>query len=102
MTTPMTRDEIVELMARAVSSTECASANIVLDAQLATEEVQAIVQSILRALEAAGCQIVQGEPVAWMYDMPSDGSLIVHWERQEDRTNDGWTETPLYAGKVQP
>jgi hypothetical protein len=56
----MTRDEIVELMARAVSATECAGANIVLDAQLATEEVQAIANAILRAIEAAGCQIVQG------------------------------------------
>ena len=56
-------------------------------------------KSILRALEAAGCQIVQGEPVAWCY-VNTDGECE---QIDYGSTNPGDDcFTPLFAGKVQP
>jgi hypothetical protein len=58
-------------------------------------------KSILRALEAAGCQIVQGEPDSWLY-RKHDRFAEPFAERHPELVEQGWTETPLFAGKVQP
>ena len=137
MTTPLNRDEIVELMARAIAQSdgldfdevcgvdadpdngECDSGTCVAahfeehDASYARSIYRSQAQAALRALEAAGCQIVQGEPVGYLHTM--------HMElKQEHRRfsevgdnpfgkagldyDDSYlvTITPLFAGKVQP
>ena len=100
MTTPLNRDEIVEVMARDMEKTLSYEVERdVLACDLTREEQRKVASAALRALEAAGCQIVQGEPVAWRYDGPT---VLILWGRQPDRVADGWTETPLFAGKVQP
>jgi len=88
MTTPMTRDEIVELMANIVGQHSFTPYTIVTD--------------ILNTLEAAGCQIVQGEPVAYYYEHPYQGMEFSSFPLDEPSRARGWAETPLFAGKVQP
>ena len=91
MTTPMTRDELVKLMI----------ANDAFLGELPDVQSHTILQAALRALEAAGCQIVQGEPEYWHYQRgPTEGRIRIY--RDPHLVDTGWTETPLYAGKVQP
>ena len=105
LTTPMTRDEIeravtvcpqcegegsyadgLDEAACTTDCTRCRTNGWIID---------------LRALEAAGCQIVQGEPEYWHYQRgPTEGRIRIY--RDPHLVDAGWTETPLYAGKVQP
>ena len=102
MTTPMTRDDIVELMARGT----CTSGGLDPDFVMANDGPRwryyvPLVEESLSALEAAGCQIVQGEPTYWHYGRgPLEGKIRLFSDPHLVDT--GWTETPLYAGKVQP
>jgi len=105
MTTPLNRDEIMELMARNI----CLEAGRMGDTEAVERNrmeadwprhVHTALQA-LRALEAAGCQIVQGEPVGFVYAFGEIKDLISHKARP-DLVTVGWTETPLFAGKVQP
>ena len=103
MTTPMTRDEIVELMARekakyagydpdetweefdrnaAATDFMCGGVpdDEIFPRYIRWKEYAAECDAILRALEAAGCQIVQGEPVAkaevaWLVEFPESGDF---------------------------
>ena len=62
MTTPTTRDEIVELMARTVAPFVCRPVHNGDCDDVAAGQAHAnyVTNTLLRALEAAGCQIVRG------------------------------------------
>jgi len=104
MTTPMTRDEIVELMAREMEKTLTYEVERdVLACDLTREEQSKVASASLRALEAAGCQIVQGEPVATVLSYRRSmllASVEIHPLENGDLPIS--VGTPLYAGKVQP
>jgi hypothetical protein len=94
--TTLNRDEIVELMARALAKED--HIEICSDATYRLSAYGLRAQAALRALEARGCQIVQGEPRGWIYNHP-DGEMlsqrrIVSWQ--------DFGETALFALKVQP
>jgi hypothetical protein len=118
MTTPMTRDDIVELIRQEVWK-----------GRIYSDTGESCTEDILRALEEAGLQIVQGwlpiegdkpeegqsclvwaasriEPVI-AYRAYSDGELM--WFTDQNGPPMNWTPThwkpldrPLFAGKVQP
>jgi hypothetical protein len=87
MTTPLNRDEIVELMAEAVKASFGKQMNAtpihpdpdVTDwtATGGVIDLGDVANAILRALEARGCQIVQG----WLpiESAPKDGTEILLW-----------------------
>ena len=102
----MTRDEIVEVMARSLSNSLTWDIEAdVLAWELTREEQHKVCADILHALNQAGLQIVVGEPVAWRYDRKSDAwpaaptpIYSVRWAI-DDPARPFWTETPLFAGK---
>ena len=124
----MTHDEIVEVMARALakdfgldfdevcgvdadpdegycdSSTCVASGYEEHDAAYARRVFRSQATAALSALDQAGLQIVGGEPVAWYYHhhshQPKRPPSEVSFARNEGQLGEGWTETPLFAGKV--
>ena len=97
---PMTRDEIVELMARTLAKED--RIEICSDATYRHSTYGPRASATLRALEAAGCQIVQGEPVAWRYEHPAFGIGLYSSRQELKRMSTDTTEDPLFAGKVQP
>ena len=129
MTTPMTRDEIVELMARekakyagydpdetweefdrnaAATDFMCGGVpdDEIFPRYIRWKEYAAECDAILRALEAAGCQIVQGEPVAVLLSGGDYPDELEFWNHgtgcltEADKAA-GCTEVLLFA-KVQP
>jgi hypothetical protein len=100
MTTPMTRDELVELMARDMEKTLAYEVERdVLACDLTREEQRKVASAALRALEAANCQIVQGEPVSCAVCGNPNPS---HFDHGAPFTENYHAFEPLYAGKVQP
>ena len=123
MTTPMTRDDIVELMARekakytgydpdetweefdrnaAATDFMCGGVpdDEIFPRYTRWKEYAAECDAILRALEASGCQIVQGEPVAWIHPEKLNGTYQGFTSPVTTYRIKGWQ--PLFAGKVQP
>lgn len=112
MTTPMTRDDIVELMARAVCYEYDADPDVFIGMHGSLLHFTEAANALLRALEAAGCQIVQGEPVGYqrryLYEPGAPGSFAL-WEQcsKEEATGHfekmaGHEYRAIFAGKVQP
>jgi hypothetical protein len=87
----MTRDELEDFLEEAIS-----------DSLEMDWHPRDGARSILRALKAAGCQIVQGEPVAWKYETPGGFPRGIFGSKLDELPHDNWTEQPLFAGKVQP
>ena len=52
------------------------------------------------ALQAELSKLKGAEPVAWMYQHKYPRNNLLRFDRvgEPDRSVDGWTETPLYAG----
>ena len=93
----MTRDEIVELMARTLAKED--RIEICSDATYRHSTYGPRASATLRALEAAGYQIVQGDPVGWLYQRAGCLPYVTRTRQEHWSTS---TEQPLYAGKVQP
>lgn len=68
----MTKDELVEKLREAVKDVEVAGANVVLDAQLAAEEIDEIIRAALAIAMPAAFEMA-AEVASWAHMVPPDG-----------------------------